>query len=70
MGASAASQCLNYRVNGVIREGSRNNGGYSAEVDLLYYDDDGNGTFERLEEGEYLQPWFPTIPTWALPTTK
>ena len=57
-----------HRVHGIIRVGNRHNGEYSGEVDLLYYDDDGDGTFERLEESEYLLPWVPTIPPWVVST--
>ena len=59
--------CYGIRSVGAFYDRKSKRGGYGGEYTLLYYDDDGDGRFERLEDaGDPVRLLTPELPAWVL----
>lgn len=59
--------CYGVRAVGAFFDKKSRRGGFGGEYSLLYYDDDGDGRFERLEDvGDPARTFKPKVPNWVL----
>jgi hypothetical protein len=59
--------CYGVRGVGAFYDEKSRRGGYGGEYTLLFYDDDGDGRFERLEDaGDPARLLTPKVPDWIL----